>query len=848
LLRGKTLGGVAMTRGNRAGGDRTRGSRVPFRSPSTRTWSIRAKIIAVLSLPLIALIAMWALTTSVTLGPGLNLLDAQNNYEHVGRPAQAVVVELQTERKLSFVYVATGRKDPSAVRSQRSQTDAAIDAFRRQATSADARDAATEQTDQRLTELLLYLDSLPALRTDIDSGELDRATTLRRYNEVLDSVFGVFTTLVRVSNEDLARESRALVSISRAREILNQEDAVVSGALAAGTFAASDLGQAIQLIGAQRFLLAETLPDLNDTDRVEYEGLAATAPFSALATLENRIVTDGRAGAAAPVESVAWRAAFDRVTGDLQRLELAAGDRLVERSKPVAVIVFGRIIGAGLLGLLTVVITAIASLRIGRSLINRLAGLRQAALELAVDRLPRVVHRLRHGEDVDVVAEAPPLPYGDDEIGQVGHAFNELQRTAINSAVEEANVRLGINEVFLNIARRSQTLLHRQLSILDRMERRAEDPTELEDLFRVDHLATRMRRHAEDLVILAGAAPGRGWRNPVPLVDVLRGAVSEVEDYARVSIRPMPDIAVAGRAVGDMIHLLAELIENATSFSPPHTRVNVGGELVAHGLVIEVEDRGLGMSPEALAEYNGRLTDPPDFDPAHSAQLGLFVVARLAARHGVRVQLRPSPYGGVSAVTLIPNTVVGAAVDLASITPAALPAGSGPAYLLGPAPQASPGGVRRSNGTHPLELETAAHPIIELPVSGDAPAAPTQRREVDPEPNGSGPLPSRRAANAATATAAAATASGLVEPRHARQEIIDAGADGLPRRVRQTNIVPQLLDSPPEVDIATQGPGTRSPEELRAMMTSFQSGTNRGRLDAGDDIDTEPDGNMTEAT
>src|SRR5690606_30993975 len=149
--------------------------------------------------------------------------------------------------------------------------------------------------------------------------------------------------------------------------------------------------------------------------------------------------------------------------------------------------------------------------------------------------------------------------------------------------------------------------------------------------------------------------PGRGWRNPVPIVDVLRGAVSEVEDYARVSIRPMPEIALVGRAVGDVIHLLAELIENATSFSPPHTRVNVGGEQVSHGFAVEIEDRGLGMPPEAMAEFNARLTDPPEFDPANSAQLGLFVVARLAARHGVRVQLRSSPYGGVTAVALIPD-------------------------------------------------------------------------------------------------------------------------------------------------------------------------------------------------
>jgi signal transduction histidine kinase len=823
-------------------------SRVPIRPQTVRTWSIRAKIIAVFLVPLVTLIGMWALASAVTLEPGLNLLDAQNNLENIGRPAQAVVVELQAERKLSFGYVAAGRNDSRALAAQRTQTDNAVAAFRPMATSDDARGAATEQTTARLNELLLYLESLPALRSDVDSGSLDRSTTLRRYNQILDSSFGVFTTLVRVSNEDLDRESRALLSMARARELLSQEDAVISGALAAGTFAGTDLGQAIQLIGAQRFLFAETLPDLHGTDRVELEGLAATAAFTSLATLENKVVADGRAGAAPPVDPTAWRAAVDRVSSDLQRLELTGADRLVERSKPAATLVFGRIVGAGLIGLIAVIVTAIASLRVGRSLIRRLAGLRQAALELAIDRLPRVVHRLRHGEDVDVVAEAPPLPYGGDEIGQVGHAFNELQRTAVNAAVEEANVRRGINEVFLNIARRSQTLLHRQLSILDRMERRAEDPTELEDLFRVDHLATRMRRHAEDLVILAGAAPGRGWRNPVPLVDVLRGAVSEVEDYARVSIRPMPDIAVAGRAVGDVIHLLAELIENATSFSPPHTRVNVGGELVSHGLALEIEDRGLGMTPQALAEFNRRLADPPDFDPANSAQLGLFVVARLAGRHGIQVRLRTSSYGGVSAVVLIPATIVGKPGDLARDGgPPALPSGA----RVGVGSAASLGG-RSANGGHPLELPTGAHPVIALPATEVAETpAPAVAQPILIDEAVSGALPRRQAAGPQIPFPAAPVSPDGSAARHARQEVIeatDATGDGLPRRIRQTSMAPQLRDATPEIDLGTQAPSSRTPEELRAMMTSFQTGMVRGRQAAEADETTSGATTTPEAT
>ena len=269
-----------------------------------------------------------------------------------------------------------------------------------------------------------------------------------------------------------------------------------------------------------------------------------------------------------------------------------------------------------------------------------------------------MVGRLRRGENVDVNAEAPALRIGRDEIGRVGQAFDLVRQTAIRAAVEEARLRQGLNDVFRSLARRSQSLLHRQLTLLDQMERRATDPEALDDLFRLDHLTTRMRRHAEGLVILAGAPPGRGWSSPVRMVDVMRGAIAEVEDYARVSVATRSQAALAGSAVADVIHLLAELIENATTLSPPYTSVRVSGDTVANGFAIEVEDRGLGMSPTRLAELNDRLANPPEFNPSDSEQLGLFVVSQLAKRHGIRVTLKASPYGGTAAIVLIPRHLV----------------------------------------------------------------------------------------------------------------------------------------------------------------------------------------------
>ncbi len=233
-----------------------------------------------------------------------------------------------------------------------------------------------------------------------------------------------------------------------------------------------------------------------------------------------------------------------------------------------------------------------------------------------------------------------------------------MQAAAVAAAVNQARLRKGVNQVFLNISMRNQSLLHRQLGLLDSMERRTSEPEALAGLFRLDHLTTRMRRHAEGLIILSGSVPGRGWRDPVPVVDVLRAAVAEVEDYVRADVTSESDDLVAGIAVNDVIHLVAELVENAAVFSPPSTRIEVRAERVGTGLVAEVEDRGLGLSAEELADINGRLASSPEFDLARSEQLGLYVVGQLAARHDIKVSLRRSVYGGTTAVILLPFDVV----------------------------------------------------------------------------------------------------------------------------------------------------------------------------------------------
>lgn len=820
----------------------------------TSTWSIRSKLIAVLAVPLVALLLLWGVATWVTLGPGLALLDAQTSVDSVGRPTQTLIAALQAERKLAVGYLAAlGADEPGSdtparpagplaqqFAEQTEQTDAAVAEFRANADSDAARSALTPVGERRLDDLLLHLSALPALRDAVEQGSIEPSEALRRYTRVVEGGLSLARALIRPSSEDLLREAQALMALSEARELLAREDAVLTGAVEAGRFASTELSQAVQLIGARRYQAERALSDLHPTDRTAYTELIASEPAATLHALEDRLIGQARPGEPVPIDGQAWRQAYDQFTEDLRAFELEAADRLIERSRPEALFIFGRIAVAGLIGLIAVVVTALGSLRIARSVLRRLAGLRQAALELAIDRIPRVVTRLRAGERVDVAAEAPPLPYGADEIGQVGHAFNALQRQAVGAAVAEADLRRGVNDVFLNIARRSQTLLHRQLSILDAMERRTEDPVELEDLFRVDHLATRMRRHAEDLVILAGASPGRGWRMPVPLVDVLRGAISEVEDYARVTVRPVPDVAIAGRAVGDIIHLLAELIENATAFSPPSTKVTVGAEPVTHGIAVEIEDRGIGIDAETLNQLNTRLAEPPDFSELASrsidqgaqagAQLGLFVVARLAARHGVKVQLRRSAYGGTTAVVMLPNSL-----------------------LTQPGEQpALPG--RPGESTPPTRSSAEPTTGSLVPVAAASPTAPRSAAVgFTPVPAQGDPLPSRRSRASESSRGSGSGAGEVIVAttgrplgRHARQDVIEpVDDDSLPRRVRRrdpaagtpASALPASREGDdshqtlpkPEGETTTRGGDARSPEQIRAMMSSFQAGLARGR-------------------
>ncbi|MFI9640980.1 nitrate- and nitrite sensing domain-containing protein [Micromonospora sp. NPDC051925] len=622
----------------------------------TRDWPIRAKLTALVVTPVAALLALWIFATTLTFGPALNLLAARTLLSDFGRPGERVVAELQRERRASVVQLA-GTDTLPALGEQRRRTDEAVAELRRMMDGEQLRDAAGDLLDARLDALGAALEALPAGRGFIDRRQVDRAGAIGLYSGMISSAFQAFAATAALPDVELNRQALALTAVGRSRELLGQTDAVLAGAFVTGRFTEGEHLRLIQTIANERFVAETAVADLPAADRAAYQRLVTGEAFVRLRTMQEQLLTAGPS-AAPPVDPRDWQASQEAVQQELRDFELSQADGLTQRSVPVAVKILVRLGAAGVLGLVAIVVSLLVAVRVGRTLARRLTAVRSAALELAEHRLPDVVTRLRRGEQVDVAREAPPLSYGADEIGDVGRAFTEVSRVAVRSAIDEVTLRRGLNEVFLNLARRSQGLVHRQLAVLDRMERRAEDPDELAELFRVDHLATRLRRHAEDLVILAGAAPGRGWRQPVALLDVLRGAISEVEAYDRVDIGRVEPAGLLGRAVADVIHLLAELIENATAFSPPERRVEVTGASSADGYLVEISDHGLGMSPQAIEDANRRLATPPEFDPADSARLGLFVVSRLAARHDVRVTLRTGTPVGLIALVRIPADLI----------------------------------------------------------------------------------------------------------------------------------------------------------------------------------------------
>ncbi|MFD4035233.1 nitrate- and nitrite sensing domain-containing protein [Streptomyces sp. NPDC058637] len=627
--------------------------------------SIRRKIVALLLVPLVSLTGLWVFATYVTGREAGQLLDASAIMDTVGHPLEDTVRAVQAERRQTLVFLADPRASDALplLRRQRAVTDRVVADVRRSAQRKDVREALGQDSQTQLDSILGEVDGLYALRDSVEKRAIDRTRALDFYNGLVDPCYRFLNGLHTMENVSIDKQMRALVGISRAREMLSREDALIASGLVAGRLGAPELRVVSDLATRRKVLYEVNLELLPASERRRMEQYWNSPDTEALRTTEQKLIATGPFRKPGTVDAARWQEVAPPVLEHLANDSTEMSNRFQDRAEPAGYRVLIRAGVAGVLGFVALLLSVFVSVRVGRDLVRDLSRLRKDAHEVSGVRLPSVMRRLAAGEQVDVETEAPHLQYERDEIGQVGQALNTLQRAAVEAAVKQADMRRGVSEVFVNLARRNQVLLHRQLTLLDTMERRTENSDELADLFRLDHLTTRMRRHAEGLVILSGAAPSRQWRKPIQLMDVVRAAVAEVEDYERVEVRRLARIGVGGPAVADLTHLIAELLENATVFSPPHTAVQVHGERVANGFTLEIHDRGLGMAPEILLDANLRLAETPDFELSDTDRLGLFVVSRLAQRQNVRVSLQTSPYGGTTAVVFIPAQLLTDAPD-----------------------------------------------------------------------------------------------------------------------------------------------------------------------------------------
>ena len=807
--------------------------------------SIRMRIFLLVAIPILALMGLYAFAATTTASAAIDLARSRTVKDVTGLPIGRLETQIYTERLLAVVYLAAPvSRDLGALHAQEQKTDVARSAFRAAVASPSAMASQSPLEKQAVASMLKDVAGLAAVRSEVAALTISRQQALDAYNNIIAATDNVLNQLIlEQTNVPLVSQGLALVNMGKSEDVLLQEDALLTGDMLAGSFSAADRQEFAELVGARRALYTLTLPDLDPIYRSYFTSAVSPQAAAALTALENRVIHASHPHGEPPVSPTSWAHAALAVSKGFSKAGIQASNELTLRAQPVARATFLRLFVVAGLGLLAVLLSIVMSIWIGRGLLRELAGLRQSALELANDRLPSVMERLRAGQEVDIAAEAPPMESAGDEFGQVRQAFNEVQRTAIEAAVDEAMLRRGISDVFRNLARRSQSLLHRQLALLDGMERRASGPEELEDLFRIDHLTTRMRRHAEGLIILSGESPGRGWRHPVPLVDVLRAAVAEVEDYTRIRVVSRTQAALSGPAVADVIHLIAELAENATIYSPPNTPVRILGDVVGRGFAVEIEDRGLGIAGDKLTEINGNLASPPQFDLSGSDRLGLFIAGRLAQRHDIQITLRGSAYGGTTAIVLIPSAlIVNADPDALENSPAAARerairltgrhAALSQGDPFGPLRLPEPG--MSATGEQALISEPpAAEPAAAESPAADAPVAAFAADWM--------PADVARAATEPSASPFAFTSEPLQQPdwvpaaTDTRVTTADLTHLGLPRRIRQASLAPQLrtggIQTPSDGET---GPSDEpSPEAARSTMSALQRGWERGRSPSG---------------
>jgi signal transduction histidine kinase len=669
--------------------------------PSPRHWSLRVKFSVVLLVPLVLALALGGVRIA-DLVAHAGERDRISRFVAAQGMVTALVVDVERERYRATEFVANGRGDDRMLQ-------AAVDAVDRRATQARGTVAALaieapeivlvqRQAEQATTQL-------GPLREVVRRSNAPSSAVLTRYSELLVQLVQLDTTLLRyVNTTDVTGLANGLAGLSEARNEATLQQAQMAVAALEGPMTAP-LAAELQFSGARLDSgLSNFRVALDADQRVRYAWVVAGTANAARAELVQATLAGAPAPGVGPVADV-----YSRFLGELDasaeglRAELRSAvaeqrrSALVEAWANVVLLALALLVGALIVGL------------VARGMIASLRTLRRAAITIAEERLPEAVRRMRLGAAPDVDVSSVPVTTRE-EVGQVARAFDAVHEQAVRLAAEQATLQNNINAMYVNLSRRSQALVDRQLVLIEQLEEGEDDPEQLSDLFRLDHLATRMRRNCENLLVLAGADLPRAAAEPTPVLDVLRAAVSEIEHYQRVLVQNTPDATLAGSAAGDIQHLLAELLDNATNFSPPESQVVMSCSRARDGsILVEIFDDGIGLTPNELAALNERLRHPVEATAtvAASRRMGLFVVGRLAGRHDISVGLFTDSLGtstsavaqrkhGVVARVTVPAELVGERttepdqVVWSRLAPAGGPGPDLPARIVippGPAPR-----------------------------------------------------------------------------------------------------------------------------------------------------------------
>ncbi|WP_433191277.1 nitrate- and nitrite sensing domain-containing protein [Actinoallomurus sp. CA-150999] len=700
------------------GGTSPSGSAGPGSRFRLRNWRVRQRLIALILIPTVVALAFGGLRIATS-------VSQEQSYSRVERLAElgsqitTLVHALSSERDLTAAYISANR-DPallSQVEQSYPKADAAAVQVRKLADGINASYGA--QVVANTTRMRNRLEAISNLRQNAAKTKMPASSVILVYSESIQDLLAFNDVISQgVADEKLSNSVRALVALSRAKEQASEQRAVLYSAALGGSIGVSDMTSLSAAVAREDSEIASFREAATFDQAQLFDDTVIGPQVDNSAVLRQRAISLGLGGKAAKRldldpqttdDAGEWLKASTAKIDLMRQVEKKLADQVIAGSKDrrdgalqSAILNVAAIV-------IVLILVLIVTLVMAQSLVSPLRRLRSGALDVASHRLPELVRRLRDPEAGNEPITVEPIAVqSTDEIGEVARSFDEVSREAVRLASNEALLRGNVNAMFVNLSRRSQSLIERQLRLIEDLEQSEQDSARLEALFKLDHLATRMRRNGENLLVLGGQEQTRRWNKQVALVDIVRASLSEVEQYERVTLRIQDDVSVIGRVVNDLVHLVAELVENSTTFSPEHTKVAVSGHLLSGGgAMLQISDNGVGMSPEELEEANWKLANPPTIDVSISRRMGLFVVGRLAQRHGIRVELRAALSGGLTAFVILPaNAIHG----------------------------------QDANQPSPRRLDSPMEAAVRRPLAAEAPAARGQLSR-GPEPVAAAPVP-----------------------------------------------------------------------------------------------------------